>query len=115
MELIAHNKGIEAERIESVQGQTLKDEVKAKLLLKGTQAMLLEFHLPKGTTSPEHVHPHDSYSYIVSGKIKTIIGEIEGILESGDAVLHPEGVMHTNEALEDTLMIVVKSPPSDFR
>jgi quercetin dioxygenase-like cupin family protein len=114
MALIGRNKGLDAERILTVQGQPL-GEVKAKLLLKGTTAMLLEFELPKGWASPEHAHPHDSYSYVVSGKMKTTIGEVEEILESGDAVLHPEGVTHKNEALEDTRIVVTKSPPTDFR
>jgi quercetin dioxygenase-like cupin family protein len=112
--MISHNKSIDAERIDTVQGQPL-DGLGAKLLLKGSTAMLLEFFHPKGWASPKHAHPHDSYIYIVSGKMKTIIGDVEETLESGDAVLHPEGVIHNNEALEDTLVIVVKSPPTDFR
>lgn len=40
-----------------------------------------------------------------------VIGGKEFIAEAGDAWIHPRGVPHFSEALEDCIQVEVKSPP----
>jgi quercetin dioxygenase-like cupin family protein len=43
--------------------------------------------------------------------MRLVIGGEEFIAEPGDAWLHPRGVPHFSEALEDCIQVEVKSPP----
>ena len=42
---------------------------------------------------------------------RLVIGGKEFIAEAGDAWMHPRGVPHFSEALEDCIQVEVKSPP----
>ncbi len=83
----------------------------ARLLLRGEASLTLQVRYPKGVSSPPHAHRHESHVYVLSGRVRgTLQGETVE-LEVGDAVLHPAGVIHTVEALEDASWIEVKTPP----
>jgi quercetin dioxygenase-like cupin family protein len=75
---------------------------------------LLEVHLQRGVASATHVHAHESLLYVVSGKVKTIVGGEVVILGPGDAGRHPAEVPHSVEALEETLFVEIKSPAPDI-
>jgi quercetin dioxygenase-like cupin family protein len=76
-----------------------------KPLLTGDDMVFLQAFKAKGMKDPTHQHDdHESIGYLVSG------GE-EFIAEPGDAWLHPRGVPHFSEALEDCIQVEVKSPP----
>ena len=78
----------------------------------GEGASLLEMRREKGRTDPLHAHPdHESLCYLVSGRMRVVIGEEEFLAEPGDCWIHPPGVEHFHEALEDCVQIEVKSPP----
>jgi quercetin dioxygenase-like cupin family protein len=86
--------------------------VTLRVMLVGEQMVILESHWPKGAVGMLHVHDdHESIGYLVRGRMKLTIGDEERIVEAGSAWLHPRGVPHRGEALEDSLQIEVKSPP----
>ena len=49
--------------------------------------------------------------YLISGKLRLIIGEKDFIATAGSSWVHPVGVDHYSEALEDCHQIEIKSPP----
>jgi quercetin dioxygenase-like cupin family protein len=84
-----------------------------KELIIGCDAALLEFRRAKGLVDPRHAHPdHESICYLVSGRVRVVIDEEEFIAEAGDAWIHPAGVPHFHETLEDSVQIEIKSPPT---
>ncbi len=86
--------------------------VTLRTMLVGEQMVILEAHWPKGTVGTLHEHDdHESMCYLISGRMKLTIGGEERIVEPGGAWLHPPGVLHKGEALEDSVHIEVKSPP----
>lgn len=104
------NEEVQRQDINSVEGLPMHG-VSIKLLLSGEKALLIESHLKKGAVTPDHLHRHESLCYIVSGRVRAKIGEKVKELGPGDAFLHPIGVSHAGEALEDTVWIEVKAPP----
>ncbi len=101
--------------VKSIEGKpTYGESLHAKPLLMGEHLAFLEIRYAKGTGAPLHVHTHESIVYVVSGKLKTRISDDEFVLEPGDACLHPAGVSHTVEALEDSIMVEIKSPAPDI-
>jgi quercetin dioxygenase-like cupin family protein len=107
--MLGRNADIKEEVITSVEGLPLTGTARLKQLLVGDDAMLLELRHSKGMTSVEHIHDHDSYCFLVSGRMRTVVDGVEYIMEPGDAVLHPDGVPHSAEALEDCLWLSFKT------
>jgi quercetin dioxygenase-like cupin family protein len=72
----------------------------------GTWAVV--FRWKKGFVAPPHKHLSASHTYILSGKLKVR----DGILETGDYVYEPNGVLHgATEALEDTEYLFICNGP----
>ena len=91
----------------------------ARRRIIGTQMMLSQVHLQKGCHVPTHAHSNEQFALIVSGKLRFGIGA-EGTAErrevdvSAGEVMHlPSNVPHSADALEDTLVIDLFSPPSE--
>lgn len=47
--------------------------IKMKTLVWGKKTLLTRFELKKGSSLPDHSHPHEQTGYMVSGKMKLII------------------------------------------
>lgn len=83
-----------------------------KPLLVGDEMLFLQAFKGKGMIDPIHQHDdHESIAYLVKGRMRLVIGGKEFIAEAGDAWMHPRGVPHFSEALEDCIQVEVKSPP----
>jgi len=85
----------------------------------GRLVMLSEVILQKGCVVPTHAHENEQFCCVLNGRIRFRLGG-EGSLQGqeieveGGEVLHlPSGVRHSAEALEQTLVIDIFSPPSE--
>ena len=108
--LISNNDKIESIKLTTVEGLPFVGNVTMKVMMAGENMNMLEIRYPAGSSSATHAHQHESVCYVISGKIK---GTIEGesvILGPGDACRHPEGVQHSVEAIEDAVILEIKSP-----
>ncbi len=87
----------------------------------GQHAMISHVRLKKGCYVPTHQHPNEQFAVVISGRIRFGIGEADEpgaiedsvILEAGDVLEIPANAPHSAEALEDTLVLDVFSPPSE--
>jgi quercetin dioxygenase-like cupin family protein len=86
-----------------------------KPLMRSRSMALLEVRVASGVASALHTHAHESLIYVVSGKLRTTIGEQIFVLGPGDVCRHPSGESHVVEALQDTVFVEVKSPPPDLQ
>jgi quercetin dioxygenase-like cupin family protein len=103
---------VPVDRIASLEGRPSTGAVTVKPLVVGDGMLLIELFQEKGVRAPEHVHgDHESIVYLVKGSMKLVIDGQEFIARAGDAWLHPRGVPHWSEALEDCVAIEIKSPP----
>lgn len=84
-------------------------------LLTGTKLAMLEVRLAGGARSEMHAHSHESLIYVVSGVLKTVVGDEVLVLQRGEACCHPENVMHMVEAMEDTVFVEAKAPAPDLQ
>jgi quercetin dioxygenase-like cupin family protein len=115
-ELFRKNRDVSGEIISKLEGIEEGDD-KVRLAIKpliASESMLfMEAHRPKGLIDPEHAHSdHESICYLVSGKIRVVIEGKSWVAEPGDVWVHPPGVKHYHEALEDSVQIEIKSPPT---
>ena len=108
------NASIPAEAVKALEGMPEGDggHLAIKPLMVGQDMVFLEAHRDKGLIYPEHAHPdHESICYLVKGRVRVVIAGEEFIAEPGDTWIHPAGVPHYHEALEDSVQIEIKSPP----
>ena len=83
-------------------------------LLTGDRVMLAHVRLKKGCIVPRHQHEHEQLSYILQGALKFWIEEDESqeqVVRAQEVLHLPSFVWHKAEALEDTEVLDVFSPP----
>jgi len=85
----------------------------------GEKAMISRVLLRKGCYVATHAHANEQFGVILSGRLKCGLGA-EGSPErryqtvGPDEVIHlPANLPHSAEALEDTLILDIFSPPSE--
>jgi quercetin dioxygenase-like cupin family protein len=85
-----------------------------KPLIKGNEMTFLEIHYAAGVGAPLHTHTHESIAYVVKGKVKSTVGSEEFVMGSSDVCRHPKGVLHGLEAIEDSVIVEIKSPAPEI-
>ncbi|WP_256756865.1 cupin domain-containing protein [Cohnella sp. WQ 127256] len=90
--------------------QQISQEIRRKILPPGKQLMSMLVEFKQGGFGPEHAHPHEQLGYVVSGKIKMVLGDKEIVVATGEQVWVPSNVPHSVLALEDTLLLETFTP-----
>jgi mannose-6-phosphate isomerase-like protein (cupin superfamily) len=84
-----------------------------KVLMATDSVISFEAFRPKGAIDTAHQHPdHHSVVYQKQGRVRMWIGDRTFIVEAGDSYIHPMGVVHRHEALEDSVRIETKIYPA---
>ncbi|HJX37447.1 MAG TPA: cupin domain-containing protein [Anaerolineae bacterium] len=111
MRLVGKGSEIAGVRLQRVEGQPAGEGSTVKELLSGTRGLLAEATVDKAVITPPHAHRHENFCYLIRGRIRVTIGDESSEIGPGDAFLHPAGVLHTSEVLEDSTWIEFKTPP----
>lgn len=103
---------IPIERLAAVEGVKPKGRVEVRRLMVGDDILMLHVFREKGLVDPVHKHmDHETVAYLIKGRLRVVIGGKEFIAEAGTSWIHPRGVEHFSEALEDCEQLEIKSPP----
>ena len=103
---------IEPERLAAVEGVRPKGRVDVRPVMVGNEILMLHVFREKGLIDPVHKHlDHETVAYLIKGRLRLVIGGEEFIAETGTSWIHPRGVEHFSEALEDCEQLEIKSPP----
>lgn len=84
----------------------------------GDKAMLSQVLLRKGCFVPTHAHANEQFACVMSGRLRFGLGadgspqRREVTVGAGEVMYLPANLPHSAEALEDTLVLDVFSPPS---
>ena len=109
------NSDVAAVAVKSVEGKAVYGgDLMVKPLIKGDEMTFLEIRYAAGVGAPLHTHTHESIAYVVKGKVKSTVGSEEFIMGPGDVCRHPTGVLHGLEAIEDSIVVEIKSPAPDL-
>ena len=85
----------------------------------GERAMISRVLLAKGFAVGTHRHDNEQFAIVLSGRIRFTLGPAEDpeqrveTLTGGQTLRIPAGAPHGAEALEETLILDVFSPPSE--
>ena len=84
--------------------------VRIKTLVYGEKTLLAEFRVKGGAKLPGHSHPHEQTGYLVSGRMRLLIGNEAFDVEPGDSWCIPGNIEHSVDSLADSVAIEVFSP-----
>lgn len=85
----------------------------------GEKAMISHVRLAKGCLVPTHAHENEQFACVLSGRLRFVLGAVgtaeHRVVEAGagEVVALPGNVPHSAEALEETVVLDVFSPPSE--
>ena len=82
----------------------------------GENVMLSHVFLEKGCVVPSHAHENEQMAAVLSGRMRFRLGEDEATtidVGAGELLHLPAMTPHAAEALEDSLVLDVFSPPSE--
>ena len=100
------------ERLGAVEGVKPKGRVEVRRAMVGNEVLMLHVVREKGLIDPVHKHDdHETVAYLIRGKLRLVIGGKEFIATPGTSWIHPRGVEHFSEALEDCEQLEIKTPP----
>jgi len=94
-----------------------KEELRPDLhrrLISGERMMIAHVYLDKGAVVAKHAHDNEQLTYILEGVLRFWLGDDETEIvdvHAGEVLHIPSNLPHKAEALEDTLDVVVFSPP----
>ena len=102
---------LERVKIESVEGVMEPEGLYLKVLMVTEAMLVFKAWKMKGITDPWQKHDdHESVATLLEGTLRMYIGDEVFLCEPGDVWRHPIGVWHMSEALEDCVLIEIKSP-----
>lgn len=96
-----------------------QEHVKADLsrrLITGERVMVASVELQRGCIVPQHAHVHEQISYVLDGCLRLVVGDAGAEsydVRTGEVVVIPSNVPHAAEALENTRVLDVFSPPRE--
>jgi quercetin dioxygenase-like cupin family protein len=96
----------------SVAEEQLTDNIRRRMIV-GSKEMLVRWEFTKGAVVARHSHPHEQIVVMVKGKLRFQVGEDEKIIEAEDIVVIPPHMPHEAQALEDTVVMDIFSPPRE--
>ena len=97
---------------DTVAVERLSEKISRRMIV-GAREMLVRWEFRKGAVAARHSHPHEQIVVMVEGKLRLGVGDAETIMGNKDIVVIPPGVPHEAEALEDTVVIDIFSPPRE--
>ena len=97
------------------------DEICRKELVPGfkcrfvhTEHMTLGYwDIEKGSSLPEHSHPHEQVSSIIEGIFEMTVGDTTRVLKKGDVAVISGGETHSGRAITDCRIIDAFYPVRD--
>lgn len=86
------------------------DGISRRTLNHGDHTSIHEIKIARGAVVPEHTHPHEQTGYLVSGKLRFVLGDLDRELSPGDSWIVPGDMPHEVTALEDSVALDIFSP-----
>jgi quercetin dioxygenase-like cupin family protein len=92
---------------------TMVPGIRRQTIASGAEMMQMRVRLDAGSHLPEHQHPHEQITHVISGRLHLLIaGELHE-LAPGDSICIAGGVPHAADVPEDALVIDTFSPPRE--
>jgi quercetin dioxygenase-like cupin family protein len=85
----------------------------ARQMIHTERMTILRVSFRKGVATPPHQHVHEQVTMLASGAMRFDLAGETIVLRPGDLLPIPSNVPHGAEALEDSVLIDVFTPPRE--
>ena len=85
----------------------------SRQVIHGETMTVARIFVKKGGVVPEHSHHNEQISMLQQGSMKFVLAGEAQVLKPGDMLRIPPHVPHSVEALEDTIVVDLFSPPRE--
>ena len=96
----------------SIPEERISDKISRKVM-SGKQGMMVWWRFQAGTHAGAHRHPHEQFTWMLSGRMELRIGEERRSMARGDIAVIPGGVEHEAFFPEDTEVLDFFTPPRE--
>ena len=79
----------------------------------GDQLMLLYNTFAAGVAMPEHQHPEEQITYVLTGRLHLMVGGQAMELSAGQSLLLPADLPHSLTTDEHTVVLDIFAPPRE--
>lgn len=87
--------------------------IRRQTITTGATMYQMRAQLDAGSRLPEHQHPQEQITHVISGRVRMIVAGEPYELGPGESLYLPSNVPHGAETLEETLVIDTFSPPRE--
>lgn len=84
-----------------------------RILAYDDPLMAVEVSFETGTEGAPHSHPHTQLSYVLSGSFRYSVEEESVVLNPGDSIVVPGGLIHGTVCMEKGVLLDVFTPKRD--
>ena len=82
-------------------------------MIHTNQLTVMHVTVEVGHALPEHQHPHEQITNVISGEFEMTVDGVTKVCRAGDAVVIPGNTPHSGIALTDCKLIDVFNPPRE--
>ncbi|HBB97983.1 MAG TPA: cupin domain-containing protein [Blastocatellia bacterium] len=75
-------------------------------LFVGEQMMICRFRFAPFLVTPQHTHPHEQMSLVISGRIRFFVEGEERIASPGDVLHFPPNCLHGATMMEEEVVLI---------
>jgi len=75
-------------------------------MVVGERIMIVRFRFKPFLVTPEHTHPHEQMSLIVSGRVRFFIEGKERIVSAGDVLHFPSNCLHGATMMDEEVVLI---------
>ncbi|PLW75397.1 cupin domain-containing protein [Cohaesibacter celericrescens] len=72
----------------------LGDGISRKIMAYSKNGMVVEVRFEEGAVAPLHSHPHEQFTYVISGAFEFTIGDETKLVSAGDAMYKEPNIIH---------------------
>ena len=87
--------------------------IRRQTITTGAAMYQMRARLDAGSQLPEHQHPQEQITHVISGRVRMIVAGTPHELGPGESLYLPSNTPHGAETIEDTLVIDTFSPPRE--
>ena len=109
---MAETNGIRLYRWDEIELEKVTEMISRKIVT-GAREMLAQIYLKRGALVPMHSHESEQITYVLQGALKFLVGGEEVVVREGEVLTIPSWVEHQAEALDDTFVLDLFSPPRE--
>ena len=87
--------------------------IRRQTITTGETMYQMRARLDAGSRLPEHRHPQEQITHVISGRVRMIVAGVPCELSAGESLYLPSNTPHGAETIEEAFVIDTFSPPRD--